>query len=68
MANCLMLKELIKSRGLKQRYIAKGIGVTDKRIHELLNGGRWKLDEVISICRLLSLTKKQREAIFFDEM
>jgi len=65
MANYLLLKELIADRGLKQRFIANGIGVSDKRMHELLNGGRWKLDEVVAFCKLLGLTKKQRDDIFF---
>lgn len=67
MANCEMLKALIEERGLKQRFIAQKIGVSDKKIHELLNGGRWRLDEVVAVCNVLSLNKKQREEIFFGQ-
>lgn len=67
MANCEMLKALIEERGLKQRFIAQRIGVSDKKMHELLNGGRWRLDEVVAICNVLNLSKKQREAIFFGQ-
>lgn len=62
------LKRLIKERGLKQCFIAAGIGVSNKRMHELINGGRWRLDEVIAFCRFLKLTKPERERIFFATM
>lgn len=67
MANCEMLKALIEQRGLKQRFIAQKIGVSDTKMHKLLNGGRWKLDEVVAVCNVLNLNKKQREDIFFDQ-
>lgn len=67
MANCEMLKALIKQRGLKQRFIAQKIGVSDKKMHELLNGGKWRLDEVVDVCNVLNLSKKQREDIFFGQ-
>lgn len=67
MANCEMLKALIEQRGLKQRFIAQKIGVSDKKMHELLNGGRWRLDEVVAVCNVLNLSKKQREDIFFGQ-
>lgn len=66
MADYEELKKLIAERGLKQRFIAQKIGVSDTRMHRLLTGGQWKLDEVVAICRLLSLTKKQRDDIFFS--
>jgi DNA-binding XRE family transcriptional regulator len=67
MANCEKLKALIEERGLKQRFIAQRIGVSDKKMHELLNGGRWRLDEVVAVCNVLNLNKKQREEIFFGQ-
>lgn len=62
------LKQYIARRGLKQCFIAAGMGVSDKRMHELLNGGRWRLDEVIAFCRFLKLTKTERDRIFFASM
>lgn len=67
MANCELLKALIEERGIKQRFLAQRIGVSDKKMHELLNGGRWRLDEVVAICSVLNLNKKQREEIFFGQ-
>lgn len=67
MANCELLKALIEERGLKQRFIAQKMGVSDKKMHELLNGGRWRLDEVVAVCNILNLSKKQREEIFFGQ-
>ena len=66
MANCEMLKALIEQRGLKQRFLARQIGVSDTKMHKLLNGGTWKLSDVIAISEVLNLTKKQRDEIFFD--
>ena len=67
MANYQMLKTLIDERGMKRTFIASKMGVTDKRLHELLNGigPGWKLREVVAISKVLGLTKKQREDIFF---
>lgn len=67
MANCEMLKALIEERGVKQRFIAQKMGISDKKMHELLNGGRWRLDEVVSFCGIFNLSKKQREEIFFGQ-
>lgn len=59
------LKRFIAERGLKQRYIARGMGISDKRMHDLINGGHWKLTEVIAFCSFLKLTRTQRDRIFF---
>jgi predicted XRE-type DNA-binding protein len=59
------LNELIAERGLKQRFIANGMGISDKRLSILLNGGCWRMKEVVSFCQLLKLTKRQRDEIFF---
>ncbi len=66
MANTEMLKALIEERGLKQRFIARCMNISDKKMHELLNGGRWHLDQVVSFCSVLNLSKKQRDEIFFN--
>lgn len=66
--NYELLKAFLAEKGMKQRFVAQGIGVSDKRMHDLLNGGRWKLPEVIAVCKLLNLTKRQRDEIFFADM
>ena len=54
---------------MKQSFIAKEMGVSDQVIHNRLTGvAQFRLDEISSICRVLKLTKKERDAIFFDEM
>lgn len=67
MANYQILRDLIDERGMKRTFVAAQMRVTDKRLHELLNGigPEWKLREVIAISKVLGLTKKQREDIFF---
>ena len=34
------------------------------RIYRLVNGSKWKLDEVVAFCQILNLTQKQRKEIF----
>jgi len=63
------LRAAVRRSGLKQSFIAKEMGVSDQVIHNRLTGvAQFRLDEISSICRVLKLTKKERDAIFFDEM
>lgn len=64
MANTEALRSLIQERGVKQRFIAERMGVSDMRVHRLLNGSNWKLEEVVSFCQIFNLTQKQRKEIF----
>lgn len=64
MANTEALKSLIRERGIKQCFIAEQMGVSNMRIYRLLNGSKWKLDEVVAFCQILNLTQKQRKEIF----
>lgn len=66
MVNLDLIKAIIAERGLKQRFIAEKMGISDKRMSVLLNGGKWKLEEVIDFTKALSLSKKTRDDIFFD--
>lgn len=64
MANTEALKSLIREKGLKQCFIAEQMGVSVMRMHRLLHGSKWKLDEVVAFCQILNLTQKQRKEIF----
>lgn len=64
MANTEALRSLIQERGVKQRFIADKMGVSDMRVHRLLNGSNWRLEEVVAFCQIFNLTQKQRKEIF----
>lgn len=60
------LKEAIAESGLKQTFIAKRIGLSDKAFHDRAVGVvRWKAPEIAAFCKVLRLNKKQRDSIFF---
>ena len=63
------LTAAVQRSGLKQSFIAKEIGVSDAVMHNRLTGAsQFRLNEVSAICRVLKLSKKDRESIFFDEV
>jgi plasmid maintenance system antidote protein VapI len=66
MANNDLIKAYLAERGIKRRFVAQKMKISDKRLSVILNGGKWKLDEVISFTNALSLTKKQRDEFFFS--
>ncbi len=67
MVDTEMLKALIEERGITQRFLARKMGVSDKKIHDLLNGGQWQLKHVVAFCNAMSLNKKQRDDLFFTQ-
>ncbi len=67
MVNYELLKALIEESGVTQRFLARKMGVSDKKIHELLNGGQWQLKHVVAFCNAMGLNKKQRDDIFFSQ-
>lgn len=64
MVNTEAILALIEQRGVKRRFIAQQMGISETRMHRLLNGWKWKLDEVVAFCRVMNLTRKQRDEFF----
>lgn len=61
------LKKLIKSRGLKLKYVADYLGLTSYGFALKLNNKQeFKTSEVAALCELLEIKSlKEREALFF---
>ena len=63
------LKALIKSRGLKLKYIADYLGLTSYGFALKLNNKQeFKTSEVAALCELLEIKSlKEKEALFFKQ-
>lgn len=61
------LKELIKSKGLKLKYVADCLGLTSYGFALKLNNKQeFKTSEVAALCDLLEIKSlKEKEALFF---
>ncbi len=61
------LKKLIKSRGLKLKYVADYLGLTSYGFALKLNNKQeFKTSEVAALCELLEIKSlKEKEALFF---
>lgn len=61
------LKKLIKSRGLKLKYVADYLGLTSYGFAlKLNNKHEFKTSEVAALCELLEIKSlKEKEAFFF---
>ena len=50
------IKEYTSSQGIKQKYLAKRIGVDDSQMSKILNGTREiNINEYLSICHALNV-------------
>ena len=45
--------------------VAKKIGITRETLYNRLDNGDFKASEIVAITNVLSLTKKERDDIFF---
>ena len=63
------LKALIKSRGLKLKFVAEHLGLTSYGFALKLNNEReFKTSEVAALCDLLEIKSlKEKESIFFKQ-
>lgn len=61
------LKRLIKSKGLKLKFVADHLGLTSYGFSLKLNNKQeFKTSEVLALCELLEIRSlKEKEAIFF---
>lgn len=67
MTDSVALKELIKSRGLKLKYVANHLGLTSYGFSLKLNNRQeFKTSEIVALCELLEIKSlKEKEALFF---
>ena len=51
------IQKVIKEKGLKQGYVAKELGMTDKTMSEIIHGKRkLSAEELIGICMVLGIS------------
>lgn len=69
MMNSGLLVKKIETSGLKRSFIAKELGITRGSLYNKLNGiSDFNLTEVVTLCRVLSITdSSEKERIFFAE-
>lgn len=67
MTDSRALKELIKSKGLKLKYVAEYLGLSSYGFSKKLNNEQeFKTSEVAALCELLEIKNlEEKEAIFF---
>ncbi len=49
------LKQLINSRGLKQRWIAQQVGISEATLSRIINGSTPRLDHACKLADLLDI-------------
>lgn len=61
------LKAIIASKGLKMKFVAEQLGLSNYGLSlKLDNKNEFKMSEVVSLCKLLDISDpEQRERIFF---
>lgn len=66
MPNVELLKDKFKESGLSIVSISEKSGILRETLYNRLNGiGEFKASEIVALTSVLSLTKKEREDIFF---
>lgn len=66
LTNTTKLRSKIDSKGLKYFFVATSIGMPRGTFYKKMNNELvFKADEIMAITKLLQLTKKERDEIFF---
>ena len=66
MTNTNLLEHYIKSSGYKKSFIAKQLGITAYGFAlKANNKSEFKASEIETLCKLLKIGAKDKEAIFF---
>lgn len=61
------LKKRIDDSGLKVKSIAEKTGILRETLYNRMRSGDFKLSEICALSKVLSLTKEERDNIFFGE-
>ena len=68
MTNSELLRETIDESGYKLRFIAKQLTISYQALlNKLNNDTEFKVSEVSTLCKLLSIDNEKREVIFFTD-
>lgn len=66
MTDTLELEIAIKKSGFTKRKLAEKLGISLQAFYNKLNNEtEFKVSEIIKICKLLNLSNKSKEKIFF---
>ena len=66
MTNTALLEQYIEKSGYKKSFIAKQLGLTRYGFTlKVNNKSEFKASEMTTLCKLLKINAKDREAIFF---
>ena len=66
MANVELLKEKIKESGMSISFLTEKMGVGRETFYKRMNNPDFRASEIVSLTRILRLTKKERDSIFFN--
>lgn len=68
MANVELLKEKIKESGMSISFLTEKMGVGRETFYNRMNNNNpdFRASEIVSLTRILRLTKKERDSIFFN--
>ncbi len=67
MINSELLRKKIDESGYKQSFIAKSIELTPCGLRlKISNKNEFKASEIMKLSELLSISKEERDLIFFD--
>lgn len=68
MTDTVALKNAIKESGISLTYIADTLGITRGALYKKLeNSTEFKASEIVTLKKVLKLSDKQRDDIFFNE-
>lgn len=66
MTNTTLLEQYIEKSGYKKAYIAQQLGLTAYALAlKINNKSEFKASEMTILCKLLKISAKDKEAIFF---
>ena len=66
MANVALFKEKIKESGISISFLTEKMGVGRETFYNRMNNPDFRASEIVSLTRILRLTKKERDSIFFN--
>jgi DNA-binding phage protein len=66
MTDSALLRAAIRSSGYKMSYIAEKLGITPQGLYKKIeNRSEFKASEILILTKVLGLSSKERESIFF---
>ena len=67
MTNTELLKEIIRSKGLKYNFIANELGITYMSLNKKINNvTEFTIPEVDKFCKVLDISTAQMRKVFFN--